>query len=240
MSGRLTQASDASAVVADFWQRMLDDKTVSVLERWGDAFGKSLTDGELIGTIGAAWETPLLVDTMAGTDNEGNWAVAQLPDFGAGALTGPDGGSGVAVMKGCEHPEQAMEFNNWFNTQIDDLVSQGLVVAAKGEMTTPENISAFCGGQDVFAELATANANLSADFAYMPFFSAVGPSMVEAAAAAGSGSGTVADVFTAAQDASIKALTDGNLPAAEYKYRSNLNDGDWGRPSLKGRPRSRV
>ena len=163
--------SDASAVVADFWQKMLDDKTVSVLERWGDAFGKS--------------------------------------------LTGPDGGSGVAVMKGCEHPEQAMEFNNWFNTQIDDLVSQGLVVAAKGEMTTPENISAFYGGQDVFAELATANANLSADFAYMPFFSAVGPSMVEAAAAAGSGSGTVADVFTAAQDASIKALTDGNLPVAE-------------------------
>lgn len=79
-------------MVADFWQKMLDDKTVSVLERWGDAFGKSLTDGELIGTIGAAWETPLLVDTMAGTDNDGKWAVAQLPDFGAGALTGPDGG----------------------------------------------------------------------------------------------------------------------------------------------------
>ncbi len=212
---KVDASSDASAVVADFWQKMLDDKTVSVLERWGDAFGKSLTDGELIGTIGAAWETPLLVDTMAGTDNDGKWAVAQLPDFGAGALTGPDGGSGVAVMKGCEHPEQAMEFNNWFNTQIDDLVSQGLVIAAKGEMTTPENISAFYGGQDVFAELATANANLSADFAYMPFFSAVGPSMVEAAAAAGSGSGTVADVFTAAQDASIKALTDGNLPVAE-------------------------
>ena len=35
-------------------------------------------------------------------------------------------------MKGCEHPAEAMEFNDWFNTQVDDLASQGLVVAAKG------------------------------------------------------------------------------------------------------------
>lgn len=207
--------SDASATVATFWQNMLDAKSVMVLERWGDAFGKALTDGELIGHIGAAWEAPLLADTMAGTDNEGQWAVTQIPDFGAGALTGPDGGSGVAVMKGCEFPEQAMEFNNWFNTQIDDMVGQGLVVAAKGTMQTPEAISAFYGGQDVFAVLADANANLSASFAYMPYFSAVGPQMAEAAAAAGAGTGTVADVFTAAQEASVKALTDGNLPVAQ-------------------------
>ncbi len=207
--------SDASKVVADFWQKMLDDKSVIVLERWGDAFGKALTDQELIGHIGAAWEAPLLIDSMAGTENAGNWAVAQIPDFGAGALTGPDGGSGVAVMKGCAYPEQAMAFNNYLNTQIDALVSQGLVVAAKGTMTTPEYIAEFYSGQDVFAELAKANSNLSDKFAYMPFFSAVGPSMVEAAAAAGSGSGTVADIFVAAQDASVKALTDGNLPIAE-------------------------
>lgn len=207
--------SDASATVAAFWQEMLDEKSVLVLERWGDAFGKALTDGELIGTVGAAWEAPLLADSMGGTDNEGNWAVALLPDFGAGALTGPDGGSGVAVMKGCAYPEQAMEFNNWFNTQIDDLVTQGLVVAAKGEMETPESLAAFYGGQDVFEVLAEANANLSADFAYMPYFSAVGPAMTEAAAAAGSGEGSVADIFTQAQEASIKALQDGNLPVAE-------------------------
>lgn len=207
--------SDASATVASFWQDMLDAKSTVVLERWGDAFGKALTDGELIGTIGAAWEAPLLADTMKGTDNDGQWAVALLPDYGAGALTGPDGGSGVAVMKGCEHPEQAMEFNNWFNTQIDDLVTQGLVVAAKGTMTTPTELADFYGGQDVFEVLAQANENLSADFAYMPYFSAVGPVMAEAASAAGDGSAPVADIFAKAQDASVKALEDGNLPVAQ-------------------------
>lgn len=206
---------DASKVVAEFWQDMLDEGSTMVLERWGDAFGKALVDGELIGHIGAAWEAPLLRDSMEGTDNEGKWAVALLPDYGAGTLTGPDGGSGVAVMKGCAYPEQAMEFNNWFNTQIDDLVSQGLVVAAKGSMTTPPHIKEFYGGQDVNDVLAEANASLSADFAYMPYFSAVHSPMTEAGAAAGDGSGSVADIFAAAQEASVQALKDANLPVAE-------------------------
>lgn len=72
------------------------------------------------------------------------------------------------------------------------------MVAAKGSMTTPKELSDFYGGQDVFAVLADANAALSSDFAYMPYFSAVGPVMAEAASAAGDGSGTVADTFTKA------------------------------------------
>ncbi|MFV0286868.1 MAG: ABC transporter substrate-binding protein [Demequina sp.] len=207
--------SDASAVVADLWQTMIDGDDVLVLERWSDAFPAALNDQSLIGTIGAAWEAPLLADAMAGTDNEGQWAVAQLPDFGAGALTGPDGGSGVAVMSGCEYPEQALEVANWFNTQIDALVSQGLVVAAIGEMTTPDSIAAFYGGQDVNAELAKANGALSADFTYAPGFATVGDSMAVAAAAAGSGDGTVADVFSAAQEQSITTLTDLGLPVQQ-------------------------
>ena len=211
----VTADGEASTVVADFWQEMLDEDSTLVVERWSDAFSKALVDGELIGHIGAAWEAPLLKDAMEGTDNDGKWAVALIPDFGAGTLTGPDGGSGVAVMKGCEYPEQAMEFNNWFNTQIDDLVSQGLVVAAKGTMTTPEDIKAFYGGQDVFATLSEANESLSSDFAYMPYFSAVNSAMTEAGAAAGDGSGTVADIFSAAQEKSVQALKDANLPVAE-------------------------
>lgn len=208
--------SDASTAVADFWQKMLDDGSVLSIPRWGDEFGKALVDQKIIGTIGPAWDAPLLADAMADTDNVGQWAVAQIPDFGAGALTGPDGGSGVAVMKGCEYPEQAMEFNNWFNTQIDDLVSQGLVVAAKGDMETPENLKEFYGGQDVFAELATANANMTAEFGYMPYFSAVGAEMNEVAAKVEpSGSVKVADVFKKAQESSVKVLKDNGLPVAE-------------------------
>ena len=213
---KVTADDDASAVVADFWQKMIDDKTVLSIPRWDDAFGKALADQKLIGTIGPAWDAPLLMDAMGTTDNVGQWSVTQIPDFGAGPLTGPDGGSGVAVMKGCEYPEQAMEFNNWFNTQIDDLVSQGLVVAAIGDMKTPDAIKEFYGGDDVFAELAKANANMTPNFGYMPFFSAVGPQMSEVAATVeAGGSVKVADVFKKAQEASVQVLKDNGLPVAD-------------------------
>lgn len=205
----------ATQVVAKFWQGMLDDKTALVENRWGDGFKTALLDQKLIGTIGAAWEAPLLSDGMKDSANVGQWAVAPLPQFGDKPMTGPDGGSGVAVIKGCEHPAQAVEFANWFNTQIPDLVSQGLVVAAKGDMATPDEVKKFYGGQEVFSELAKANTELNPNFPYIPTFPAINSDMSAAADQAGKGEATVADVFAAAQKASVKSLKDAGLPVAE-------------------------
>lgn len=202
--------------MATFLQTLLDSESALTIPRWDDAFGQALIDGQLIGHIGAAWEAPLLSDTMAEADSAGSWQVAQLPDFGAGQLSGPDGGSGVVVLSGCEYPEEAMEFNNWFNTQIDPLVSQGLVVAATtAPMTTPDALAEFYGGQDVFAELSTANENMNGNFPYIPTFPAIMESMSTAAAAAADGSGTVMAIYEAAQEASVSSLTDAGLPVAE-------------------------
>ena len=207
---------EGSQRVADFWQELFDTEATVSLERWSDGFSSALVEQELIGTIGAAWEAPLLADTMAGTDNDGEWAVTQLFDFGAGDITGPDGGSAVVVLSGCEHPAEAMEFLNWFNSQTDALVSQGLVVASTaGEMTTPDSLASFYGDQDVFAELAEANERLSTDWTYMPFFSSVEGPMREAAAAAGAGEGPMTAVFEAGQTQSVATLTEANIPVAE-------------------------
>ncbi len=200
--------------VAAFWQGLLDTKQTLATERWGEGFTAALNDGSLIGHVGAAWEAGFLLDSLDGTPAEGQWRVAQLPDFGAGAMSGPDGGSGVSVMKGCEHPAEAMEFNDWLNTQVDDLASQGLVVAAKGSVKTPEKMLRQFGGQDVLAELATATENLNPDFPYAPGFSTLSK-MNETAAAAVAGTATVADVFTTAQDTAVASLKDLGLPVAE-------------------------
>ncbi|WP_334149385.1 ABC transporter substrate-binding protein [Microbacterium sp.] len=205
---------DGAERVAGFWQGLLDSKQTLATERWGEGFTAALNDGSLIGHIGAAWEAGFLLDSLDGTPAEGQWRVAQLPDFGAGALSGPDGGSGISVMKGCEHPAEAMEFNDWFNTQVDDLASQGLVVAAKGSVETPEKMLRQFGDQDVLAELATATENLNPDFPYAPGFSTLSK-MNETAAAAVAGTATVADVFTTAQDTAVTSLKDLGLPVAE-------------------------
>lgn len=200
--------------VAAFWQNLIDGKQTLTTERWGEGFTAALNDGSLIGHVGAAWEAGFLLDSLDGTPAEGQWRVAQLPDFGAGQISGPDGGSGVSVLKGCEHPAEAMKFNAWFNTQVDDLASQGLVVAADGAVKTPEKMARQFGGEDVLAELATATKNLNPDFPYAPGFSTMSK-MNEVAAGAASGSASVADIFATGQKTAVASLKDLGLPVAE-------------------------
>lgn len=205
---------EGSQAVAAFWQNLLDTDQTLKADRWGEPFTIALNDGSLIGHVGAAWEAGFLLDSLDGTPAEGQWRIAQLPDYGAGELTGPDGGSGVAVLKGCDYPAESMEFTNWFNTEIDDLASQGLVVAAKGAPENSEKMLRQFGGQDVNAELATATANMNPDFPYAPGFSTLS-AMNETAANVVTGDATVADIFTTAQNTAVKALTDLGLPVAE-------------------------
>lgn len=204
--------SAETATVAEFWQKILDAKAALTEPRWGEGFTKNLVEQNLIGTIGAAWEAPLLSGDMADTPNVGQWKVVQLPTFGDKAMTGPDGGSGVAVLKGSEHQAEAMEFLNWFNTQVADLATQGLVVAATGDVTTPKDVAEFYGGQDVMSELQAANKVMNPDFIYMPTWPAVNDPMMRAADAAATGAAPVSEVFTAAQDASVSSLKDAGLP----------------------------
>lgn len=206
---------DKTKVVADFWQKALDDKSALTDARWSDAYTKALVNGKLIGNIAAAWETGFMLDALDKTPYNGQWRVAQLPPFGGSELTGPDGGSGVAVVKGCKYAAQAMQFNDWFNTQVDDLATQGLVPAAKGQVTTPEKMKKQFGGQDVMAELAKANEKLAPKFGYIPGFAVVGTKMNEKAADAAAGKVKVSDIFQTAQDTSVKALKDAGLPVNE-------------------------
>lgn len=204
-----------SKAVADVYQQLLDGKAATTNPRWDPSFDASLQKGELIGTIGAAWEAPLLMDSM-GDKGKGDWRVAQVGDwFGNGEKTGPDGGSGVVALKGIKHKAEAMKFLDWFNTQIEDLTSQGLVVAATtGTAKTPASWSEFYGGQDVMAEFATANSHLG-NFSYIPGFSAVGTAMKEKAADVAAGNAKAESIFEAAQTASVDTLKDYGLSVAQ-------------------------
>lgn len=204
-----------SKAVADVYQQLLDAKAATTNQRWDASFDASLQDGSLIGTVAAAWEAPLFM-ASAGDKSSGQWQVTQIGDwFGNGTKTGADGGSGVAVLKTSKHPKEAMEFLDWFNTQVSDLVSQGLVVAATTEdAKTPEDWATFFGGQDIMSEFKTANANMS-DFIYIPGFSAVGAKMSETAAKVVDGSAKVADIFSDAQTTSVETLKNLNLSVKE-------------------------
>ncbi len=205
---------DGSKTVADFWQKMLDDKTTLVTQRWGDGFTKALVEGQLIGHIGAAWEAGFILDPLDGTKDEGKWRVAQLMDFGAGKVTGPDGGSGLSVMKDCKYPAEAMEFIDWFNTQTDDLATQGIVTATTNTVETPEKMKKQFGGQDVLAEMKTASENLAIDFGYAPGFSTLS-TMNQVADEVGAGKKKMTDIFDTAQKTGVDTLKNLGLPVKE-------------------------
>ena len=82
-------------------------------------------------------------------------------------------------------------------------------------MATPAEIKKFYGGQDVFAELGKANEALAANFPYIPTYPAIGGEMAQMADRAGKGEAKVADIFTAAQQASVSSLKNAGLPVAE-------------------------
>lgn len=212
---KVNTQTKGSEAVAKVFQDLIDAKAVTTMPRWDPSFDAALQNGSLIGTLGAAWEAPLLKDS-AGETGKGDWRVAQLGDwFDNAGKTGPDGGSGVAALKGIEHKAEAMEFLDWFNTQVADLTTQGLILAATTETaSTPTAWTEFYGGQDVMAEFGTATKNMG-EFTYMPGISAVAAAMQETAAKAINGTGKVADVFSVAQTTSVDTLKNYGLAVAE-------------------------
>ncbi|MDK8350406.1 extracellular solute-binding protein [Gleimia europaea] len=217
-SWKVDLGGEGTKTVVDTWQKLLDDGSVLTTPRWDDAWSAKVADGTLIGTIGAAWEGALIAPAGEGSPNAGKWAVVEMPDwFGNKGMTGPDGGSGVAVIKGCEHPAEAMEFNNWFNTQVDDLATQGLVLAATtATPATPENYAGFFGGgEDPMKVFAAANEHMSDKLVYIPGWPAVAAATSEPAAAATNGTGTVQQVIDITQKTAISTLKDLGLPLTE-------------------------
>lgn len=158
---------DSMKVAAD-WQKSLDSGATVKTARWNaDGFDKGIKEGKFIGYIGAAWEAAFNLNALG--VEKANWNVAELP----GEMTGPWGGSGVVVLKGCKYPEQALKYANWLNTNLKVMASQGLVVAAKGAVPTPDNVMALYGGRDIMKVMAQAGDRLNTKWIYGPTWPAV-------------------------------------------------------------------
>lgn len=194
--------------VIDTWQALLDEELVLSANRWSDEWDSALAEGKIIGWVGAGWEAGFAFEKQPGT----NWGVAQIPQFDAAKpATGADGGSAVAVINGCAHPAEAVQFADWFNTQIDDLLSQGLLPAATGELSTPDAIKAKFGGDDVYKTIAEANAIMAPDFTYSPTWPVVGAKINEVSGKVLTKQAKLEDVVKSAQEIAVSSLKDAGL-----------------------------
>ena len=207
--------SEQTSEVIDFWQGLIDDDLTAQTPDFTPELNKQLNSGEIVSLIQPSWYAPLLADFTPKT--AGKWAVAQIPSFEGGEqLVGQNGGSVVAVLKGCKNPEGAVEFAHWLNTQTEELMALGLFPATvEDSLKTPKGLADFYGGQEIFDEFLKANEAAAVDFSYAP-------AIFDALTALGDGMTTTAtqgaplsDAIAEAQETSVASMEDAGITVVD-------------------------
>ncbi|HEY0186967.1 MAG TPA: extracellular solute-binding protein [Cellulomonas sp.] len=212
---------DASQEVAEYWQALLDSGDIATTKRWDPGFYSELNDGTYLAVIGAAWNTALLEANVG--DTAGDWRVAAMPTVDGSTATANSGGSAVAVLDGCEYPEQAVEFATWLNTSEDSL---NVLAASDGGGLYPAATAAldydvvneeldFFGGQNVSEVFAEAAQNVNTDWAWGPTYSTTDTALTDGLAAVATGSTTLPDLFTSLQESTVTTMTDRGIAVSD-------------------------
>ncbi|WP_432886759.1 ABC transporter substrate-binding protein [Streptomyces sp. CA-251251] len=171
---KVTVDRPQSRQVADYWQKMIDDKLVATdLQGFSPALYKAWNTSEVVTWVSAAWGYSTIRDNAKST--AGKWAVAPMPQWKKGdQLAGNWGGSTTTVMGGSEHPAEASKFALWLNTDPEALAilnrEGGLYPAAKAGLELPalQQPVDFYGKQKIFDVFAQASANVDTGFTWGP------------------------------------------------------------------------
>ncbi|MGI5486325.1 ABC transporter substrate-binding protein [Microtetraspora malaysiensis] len=206
--------------VANYWQGLLDKKLVDVKPAWSDAWFKDFTDGRIASLVGAVWMTKVLEDSIPKTS--GKWAVAPMPSWEPGTtVTGNVGGSPNAVLKGCAHPKEAVEFATWLSTDqaaFDDLMVNGGLFPTSADGTSLPAMKSprpFYGDQPVFEVFSEAATTVAPTFAWGPTTPAVNDAFNSAVGEAVSKGGTLADALKTVQEKAVASIKDKGLSVTE-------------------------
>jgi len=157
--------SDApSQKVAKLWSDLLNQKAVSTLSDFTPAWGAALANGSLMSWPSAVWGAGIVQANSP--DQSGNWAVAQMPNWGSGAqVSSLWGGGGLSVLKGSKHPYEAAEFAYWMATDPKAIAIQaktGTFPTANSLLSLPvySEPNPFFANQVIYKEFTTATENL--------------------------------------------------------------------------------
>ncbi|MFF0201408.1 ABC transporter substrate-binding protein [Streptomyces sp. NPDC005017] len=198
---KVTVDRPESREVADYWQKMIDDKLVATdLQGFSPALYKAWNSGEVVTWISAAWGYGTIRDNAKSTS--GKWAVAPMPQWKAGdSQAGNWGGSTTAVLGDTEHPAEASKFALWLNTDPTALEilnrEGGLYPAAEAGLQLPalKQPVDFYGKQKIFDVFAEASANVDTDFTWGPTMTDTYRYLSDGTAGVIAGKSTLGDVL---------------------------------------------
>lgn len=203
--------SGANTKVADYWQGLLGDKLLKPEPSFDPSLYKNMASGKILSDVNAVWDAPILASSVKSTS--GKWAVAPMPVWDAGKPAyGNDGGSATAVMKGCEHPQQATEFAMWLSTNRDSLGTlikdTGIYPAATAGLKHPalSEPDPFYGGQKIYDVFNKESAKIDTRWTWGPTMTQAATDITDGLGRAGKGSTTLPDVLTTVQKKTVGEL----------------------------------
>ncbi|MFB7726746.1 ABC transporter substrate-binding protein [Streptomyces sp. NPDC056127] len=198
---KVTVDRPESRQVADYWQKLIDDKLVATdLQGFSPALYKAWNTGEVVTWVSAAWGYSTIRDNAKSTD--GKWAVAPMPQWNEGdQQAGNWGGSTTAVTSKTEHPAEAAKFALWLNTDREalELLNRegGLYPAAKSGLELPalQQPVDFYGKQKIFDVFQQASSNVDTAFTWGPTMTDTYRYLSDGTASVVAGKSTLGDVL---------------------------------------------
>ncbi|MFJ6120759.1 ABC transporter substrate-binding protein [Streptomyces sp. NPDC092129] len=214
--------SDQSKQVAEYWQKLIDDKLVRTDLAHGSTQMYAAYQKDQIATyVGAAWGYSMFRDNLP--KQAGKWTIVPMPTWGANGASGDWGGSTVAFMKGNKHLYESVKFNTWLNTDPEALAMEnklgGLYPAASAGLKLPalsEGVP-YYNNEKIFDVFADSSTKIDTNFAWGPTQKTVNLALQDAMAKAAGGKGKITDALSAAQAAALKSMKDQAIPATAGK-----------------------
>ncbi|MGW1729082.1 ABC transporter substrate-binding protein [Streptomyces sp. NPDC002306] len=218
----VTVESDQSKQVADYWQKLIDDKLVRTdLAHGSTQMYTAYQKDQIASYVGAAWGYSMFRDNLP--DQAGKWSIVPMPTWGTSAASGDWGGSTVAFMKGNKHLYESVKFNSWLNTDPEALALENKLGGLYPAATAGSQLPALSQGvpyynnEKIFDVFAESSKNIDTNFSWGPTQKTVNLSLQDAMAKAAGGSGTLSDALAAAQATALKSMKDQAIPATAGK-----------------------
>lgn len=190
------------------WQKLLDEKLVAPVTSWSDEWYKGLGDGTIATLAIGAWMPANLASGVK--DAAGDWRVAPLPQWTAGATASAEnGGSALALPELGGNEALAYAFIEYANAGkgVDTRVKGGAFPATTAQLESAsfQNTAfPYFGGQQANKVFAQSAAAVPDDWSYLPYQVYANSVFNDSAGKAYVSGTTLAEGLKAWQDASVK------------------------------------
>ena len=197
--------------VASYWQDLINKKLIKTEPDFADGWFHDLQSGAVATWITAPWGAGIIEQNAPKT--AGDWRVAPIPQWEAGQqVDGNWGGSSNVVFKSTQHPKEAAEFAQWFNTNQGSMELQikgNALYPAYQPLLDSSLLSGprpFFGDQKIFDLFKTASTQVDVSFQWGPTMEKVYSDIGDNFANAVIGQGTLGQGLNTVQQSTINDM----------------------------------